>query len=171
MKTTTHSAPAPAVDSPSRPINEKKNGASTALSVRRLNLMRFGYLVMGVGLAVTKWPLLINRSQPWPLYEGVTTYILIAMGLLALLGLRYPVKLLPILLLESAWKLIWLGAVAIPLWSTGDMDPATAKVADSVLWVVIVLAVIPWRYVVAQYVVRRGDPWRSDAVRLPGEGV
>ena len=36
--------------------------AASTLSVRRLNVMRIGYLVMGVGLAVTKWPLLINRT-------------------------------------------------------------------------------------------------------------
>jgi hypothetical protein len=32
-------------------------------------------------------------------------------------------------------------------------------------WVVIVLAVLPWRYVVTQYVTKKGDPWRSDATR------
>ena len=38
------------------------------------------------------------------LYEGVTLCLLVAMSLLALLGLRYPVKLLPLLLFESAWS-------------------------------------------------------------------
>jgi hypothetical protein len=50
--------------------------------------MRLGYLVMGAGIAVTKWPLLIDRNEPWPLFEGVATYMLVAMGLLAFLGLR-----------------------------------------------------------------------------------
>jgi hypothetical protein len=123
--------------------------------------MRLGYLVMGTGIAVTKWPLIIGRDQPWPLFEGVSTYMLVAMGLLAFLGLRYPVKMLPVLLFESAWKVIWLTAVALPLWTADRMDPATSTVASACLWVVIVLAVIPWRYVVAQYVTRRGDPWRD----------
>jgi hypothetical protein len=131
------------------------------LSVRRLNVMRIGYAVMGVGIAVRNWPLLITRSEPWPLYEGVTKYMLVAMGLLALLGLRYPVKMLPILLFESAWKLLWLGAIAVPLWVQRDMVPATAEVAGAALWVVIILVVIPWRYVFTQYVVQPGDPWRS----------
>jgi hypothetical protein len=134
-------------------------------SVRRLNFMRLGYLVIGVGLAVTKWPLLINRAEPWPLFEGVATYMLAAMGLLSFLGLRYPVKMLPILLFESAWKLLWLTAVALPLWTADQMDAATLKVASACLWVVIVLAVIPWRYVVAHYVTKPGDPWRSGATR------
>ena len=139
----------------------RSSTATGTLSVRRLNVMRIGYLVMGVGLAVTKWPLLINRTQPWPLFEGVATYLLVAMGLLALLGLRYPVKMLPILLFESVWKLLWVAAVALPLWTADRMDPATSEVASACLWVVIVLAVIPWRYVVAQYVTKPGDPWRA----------
>jgi hypothetical protein len=142
-----------------------KMTCQTGTSARRLNFMRLGYLVMGVGLAVTKWPLLINRAEPWPLFEGVATYMLVAMGLLSFLGLRYPVKMLPILLFESAWKLIWLTAVALPLWTADQMDAATLKVNSACLWVVTVLAVIPWRYVVAHYVTKPGDPWRSSATR------
>jgi hypothetical protein len=39
--------------------------------------------------------------------------------------------MLPILLFESAWKLLWLGAVAAPLWIAGDMDAATSEVAGA----------------------------------------
>ena len=161
METTTTSSPRRRAWSAARGGDRKDSGAAPALSVRRLNLMRVGYAVMGVGIAVRNWPLLVDRSEPWPLYEGVTKYMLVAMGLLALLGLRYPVKMLPILLFESAWKLLWLGAVAVPLWIADEMDAATAEVAGAALWVVIILAVIPWRYVFTQYVVNRGDSWRS----------
>jgi hypothetical protein len=78
---------------------------------------------------------------------------------------RARLKMLPILLFESAWKLTWLTAVALPLWTPDQMDAATLKVASACLWVVIVLAVIPWRDVVAQYVTKPGGPWRSDATR------
>ena len=127
--------------------------------------MRVGYLIMGVGLAVTKWPSLFNRDKPWPLYEGTTTYMLVAMGLLALLGLRHPVKLLPILVFESAWKVMWLVAVARPLWTADQMDRETSDVASACLWVAIVIAVTPWRYVFVQYLTAHGDPWlrRRDA--------
>jgi hypothetical protein len=135
---------------------------TAALSMRRINVMRIGYLVMGVGLAVTKWPSLINRDQPWPLYQGVSTYLLVALGLLALLGLRYPVKMLPILVFESIWKILWLTLVARPLWTSGHLDSATSHVASTCLWVVIILAVTPWRYVFAQYVTTHGEPWRSN---------
>jgi len=94
------------------------------LSATRLNLMRGGYLLMGVGLAIVKWPLLPS-AHVLPLYEGVTLCLLTAMSLLAFVGLRYPVKLLPLLLFESAWKLLWFAVVALPRTVTGDLDPAT----------------------------------------------
>lgn len=69
--------------------------------------------------------------------------MLVALGLLALLGLRYPVKMLPIVVFESAWKILWLTVVARPLWTGGRLDSATSRVASSCLWVVIILAVTP----------------------------
>jgi hypothetical protein len=130
------------------------------LSLTRLNLMRAGYLFMGLGLVVVKWPHLPQASE-LPLYEGVTLCLLTAMSLLAFLGLRYPVKLLPVLLFESTWKLLWLGLVAAPKAVSGDLDPAFTQIATNCSLVVVILAVIPWRYVWRQYVRAEGDPWRS----------
>jgi uncharacterized membrane protein len=73
--------------------------------------------------------------------------------------------MLPILLFELGWKFIWVAVVVLPLWISNQMDPATLKVFYSCLVVLIVLAVIPWRYVVAQYVTKQGDRWRSDGSR------
>ena len=58
---------------------------------------------------------------------GVVTSMLVAMSVLALLGLRYPVQMLPILLFEAAWKVFWLTAVALPLWLNHQMDRAAAS--------------------------------------------
>lgn len=88
--------------------------------------------------------------------------MLVAMSLLCLLGLRYPLQMLPILLFEIAWKFIWAAVVVLPLWTANQMDPATLQVFYSCLVVLIVVAVIPWRYVIAHYVLKQGDRWRSD---------
>jgi hypothetical protein len=125
----------------------------------QLNLLRVGYLVMGVGLAVVKWPLLVDH-QSWTLEEGTIEALLVAMSVLALLGVRYPVRMLPILLFEVSWKVIWLGVVALPLWSANKLEGATRTQTGAVLWVVIIIAVIPWRHVFAQYVTAPADPWR-----------
>ena len=144
--------------------NEVERNAGT-LSVRRLNVMRIGYAVMGIGLAIDRWPQLFNRTEPWPLYEGATAFLLVAMGLLALLGLRYPVKMLPIMVFESLWTLLWLAVIALPLAIAGTMDTATSEMAAGILLGLIVVAVTPWRYVFRQYVTTAGDPWRSRSAR------
>jgi hypothetical protein len=129
------------------------------LSLTRLQLMRAGYLLMGVGLVLVKWPLLPD-AHALPLYEGVTLCLLTAMSLLAFLGLRHPVRLLPLLLFESAWKLLWLALVALPTAATGSLDAATTEVAVNCSLVVVILAITPWPYVWRTYVRASGDRWR-----------
>jgi hypothetical protein len=129
------------------------------LPIWRLNVMRLGYAFMGIGLAVVRWPDVIGYDRSTPLYEGIVAVLLTAMSLLAFLGLRYPVRLLPILLFESLWKLIWLSVVALPAVIADDVDQATSEVIFNCLLVVGILAVVPWGYVRQRYVVAKGDPW------------
>jgi hypothetical protein len=131
-----------------------------ALPLWRLHAMRVGYAFMGIGLALVKWPQVINHAQSLPLFEGVEAVLLTAMSLLAFLGLRYPVRLLPILLFECLWKLIWLGVVALPAVAAGSVDDAMSTVIVNCSLVVIVLAVVPWRYVWQHYAAAKGDRWR-----------
>jgi hypothetical protein len=141
------------------PAQTAPAGTRPDLSLTRLNLMRAGYLLMGLGLVIVKWPVLPQASD-LPLYEGVTLCLLTAMSLLAFLGLRYPVKLLPVLLFESTWKLLWLGLVAAPKAVSADLDPDFSRIATNCSLIVGILAVIPWRYAWREYVRAEGDPWR-----------
>jgi len=150
----------PTHTSPVQP-NAHSDPAHTSLQLPtwRLNVMRVGYLFMGGGLALTKWPELLNHAS-WELKEGTVVTMLVAMSVLALLGLRYPQRMLPILLFEVGWKLIWLGLVALPLWLDGNLTGATLEQAYTVLLVAFIIAVIPWRHVVRQFVLSRGERWR-----------
>jgi hypothetical protein len=139
--------------------------ASSRIALWQVNLLRVGYLVMGGGIAVVKWPLLFEHRS-WGLAEGTVECMLVAMSVLALLGVRYPVRMLPILLFEVAWKLLWLGVIALPLWSQNKIQGATLDQTGRILWVVVIMAVIPWRYVLAQYVMARGDAWRGSRKEL-----
>ncbi len=163
--TSTTSASPRLPDASSRPNDPKSTPTAAEVSLPRLYFLRLGYLVIAVGLALTKWPLIINHDRPWPLFEGVETCMLVALSLLWFLGLRYPLQMLPVLLFEIAWKFIWMIAVVLPLWVSDQLDPATLTVFYACLVVVIPLAVIPWRYVVANYVRKPGDRWRPDRTR------
>lgn len=143
-------------------VIESRAAAVTPLPTYRLNIMRVGFLVMGVGLALVKWPLFFKDGgvASLPVFEGVVAAILTAMSLLAFLGLRYPIQLLPLLVLESLWKLIWLAAVGLPKLVADEMTDETRNVFLSVCLVVIVLAVTPWDYVWKTYFRTPGAPWR-----------
>jgi hypothetical protein len=142
---------------PAAPAVEE--ATSIRLPTWRLNLLRAGYLFMGGGLVIKKWPEMLNHAS-WELKEGTVVTMLVAMSVLALLGLRYPQRMLPILLFEVGWKLTWLVVVALPLWIDGNLTGATWVQTEAVLLVVVVIAVIPWRHVVRQYVFTRGERWR-----------
>ena len=92
--------------------------------------------------------------------EGVVACLLTAMSLLAFLGLRYPVRMLPILLFEVIWKVIWIGAVATPHLVSNDLSAEAGDLLFNCSFVVVILAVIPWRYVWRRYVRTPGDAWR-----------
>jgi len=160
MRPTTTTATALPTGSSSSSPDRIRTAPHGALSLRRLYVLRFGYLFMGGGLAIFKWPSFVAHHGSWPLDRGLIESILLAMSILALLGLRYPVKMLPILLFESLWKLTWLGVVALPKLLGGGLDAATTEEFTSILFVVVILAVIPWGYVVRQYLTAKGDRWR-----------
>jgi len=92
-------------------------------------------------------------------FDGVAYAYWGALALLCLLGLRYPLKMVPVLLMFLLYKLLWLSMVALPLWSAGaEFDPVTRQFTIAMIFgVVIDLAVIPWGYVTANYVRPRAE--------------
>ena len=134
--------------------------ASDTVSLWRLYALRAAYLFIAVGLGLQIWPGLLHHTQPWELMQGVVTAVLAAVSLLALLGLRYPLQMLPLLAFEILWKSIWLITVARPLWAAGTMDPDTTATAFACLLGLIFPFVMPWRYMLANYLLKPADRWR-----------
>jgi hypothetical protein len=85
--------------------------------------------------------------------------MLAALAATSLLGLRYPLQMLPLLFFEMFWKAAWLVAIALPLWSTHQIDADTAETVQACLMGIILPIVIPWSYVFANYVRKAGDRW------------
>ena len=132
----------------------------TEISVFRLNLLRSGYLLLVVGLGISLWPSILDLSQTWTLTHGVVVSMLGAMSALAVLGLRYPLQMLPLLFFEMGWKTLWLLRVALPLWLADKLDAATLQTVYECLGVVIFPIIIPWPYVFRNYIKNAGDSWR-----------
>lgn len=138
------------------------------VSTVRLYVLRATYLLLVVGLGLTIWPLLLASPERPEHMRGVVWSVLAAVSLLALLGIRYPLRMLPLLLFELVWKSIWVLAVGLPLWSSGQLGPGTAETMRDCLLGVVFLAVIPWPYVLKHYVRAPSDAWRG-AARVAAE--
>ena len=130
------------------------------ISLFRLYTLRVAYLILAVGIGVFYWPIVIHHTSDLALSRGIQLAILAGLGLTAVLGLRYPVQMLPLLLFEIIWKTIYLVAFALPLWSAHQITPAAAQDITAVLWVVIFIPLVPWRYVLSHYVMQHGERWK-----------
>jgi hypothetical protein len=124
----------------------------------RLYVLRAVYLVIGLGEGSQVAPGLFFHD---PTARGVIPSLLAGMCLLDLLGIRYPRQMLPLLLFEFAWKLIWMLAFGLPQWSSGLQPPTFAEDFFNIAFGVILMPlVIPWGYVWRHYVKAPGDRWR-----------
>jgi hypothetical protein len=128
------------------------------VSLFRLYLLRALYLGNFVMLGLATWPGIV-RHNAWanPL-EGVGVAAWGALSLLSIIGVRYPLKMLPLLFVQFTYKLIWVLAVALPRISIGA---PTWYMKPMLIGAVIEPLLIPWRYVFATYIRTPGDRWRN----------
>jgi len=131
------------------------------VSTLRLYLLRVAYLMITVFLLTQIWPALVLHKPITGMMHGVARCLLAAMAPLMALGIRYPVKMLPILLFELFWKAIWVIAFGLPLRSAHQFDADSAETMKAcVFGVILCLIVIPWPYVFRRYVTARGERWK-----------
>jgi len=134
------------------------------VSTLRLYLLRAMYLLMAVGLAVTIWPHIILPPDLAAGPKSVIRALLGALAVMSLLGLRYPLEMLPILLFELLWKLIWVAASAIPMWRGPGLDDyASDTLFACLMGIVLVPLAIPWGYAIKRYVLAPGARWTTRA--------
>lgn len=130
------------------------------VSALRLYVLRAMYLFIVVGLGTYLWPDILNPQRHWTLAEGEAACMLAAFSLLCLLGLRYPLKMLPVLLWETLWKTLWLLLVPFPQWRAGHLDKSLQPAVFACSMVLLVYLAVPWVYVYTHYVKAHSDRWR-----------
>lgn len=136
-----------------------REAVMSEVSVLRLYLLRAMYLLIAVGLGFTIWPGILVPGDVSHM-GSVVRSLLGALALMCLWGLRYPVKMLPILLFEFLWKVIWVAAFGIGPWLSGELDPARQETLfECLMGVIVVPIAVPWGYVVRQYIRAPGDRW------------
>lgn len=128
----------------------------------QMHLLRAFYLLIAVGNALTVVPAILFPEGSEANAHTVIQSMLAAFALVALLGLRYPLRMLPLLLFELLWKSIWVFNFALRMWLDGGLDEyASGVLFACMVGLVLTPLVIPWRYVAKHYVEAAGDPWRG----------
>lgn len=131
------------------------------MSTLRLNLLRVFYLVLviGIGLEMHVWSKMIYQVYSMQLDSGIVICMLFALSVLSILGLRYPLRMLPVLFWELTWKASWLLSVALPHWLRGQWNEDLGITSFNVGMIVIFVPLVPWSYVFEQFAKKPGDPW------------
>ena len=108
---------------------------------------------VGAGIVIS--PETIKKTFTWPVEEpiafGIIGSVYLAFGLLSLLGLRSPLKFVPVLLLQLCYKTVWLIGVVLPLYITARFpDYAILTLIIFATFIVGDLIAIPFSSVFAK---------------------
>jgi hypothetical protein len=125
----------------------------------QINAMRFLFLLMAVimgGMFV--WPQLLLESADWDVMRGLAKSMLAALALMSLLGVRYPLQMLPLMIYEVVWKTIWIILIAGRAWMAGKWNADIEGLFYDCIGIIIAYFIIPWRYVWARYFVQPMEP-------------
>lgn len=136
------------------PIDSVADGVSKV----RLRVMRTVYVLLLIPGIFIIGRIVLN---PDPLNRGVFASMLIALFLLNPLIIRNPLKMLPMLLLECVWKLVWLAAFGLPQLLSGVGSPRLGEDIYMVgLGPIFFGLLIPWGYFYRRYVQQAAERWR-----------
>ncbi len=129
------------------------------MSPVRLHLLRAYYLLIFVGLSIQHVPRL-GSAATLPFADGVILAMLLGLAGLCLFGVFQPIRMIPVLLFELGWKLLWSVSVALPLWQGGALDGRALNTFYACLWAVPIFVLLPWP-IVARALTGKATSWQS----------
>jgi len=134
-----------------------------SITLRRIYLLRACYLLLFIGLGLQVVPDLLSFDPEKPLMDGVVVAMLSALGLLSVVGVYAPLRMIPLLVFEVVWKTLWALSVALPHWLRGSTDEATVEALFACAFAIPFFFIIPWRYTFRR-LVSSAAPWRPERV-------
>jgi hypothetical protein len=118
----------------------------------RFYLLRFYYTLNFVALGYQAWSEIFAHTGLWEPIEGIAYSFWAAFSLLAILGIIHPMKMIPLLLVQFTYKLIWSIIVAYPIWNANQLPASHELTNIMVKGVFIDLLIIPWPYVLRNFI-------------------
>jgi hypothetical protein len=111
------------------------------VSLFRLYLMRALYLLNFVLLGMDVWPGLIHHGKPWDPMHGIAVSFWAALSTLSALGIRYPLRMLPLMLMQlftsryGCWRLA--SRCVLPARWTRWPQSSSGFVLSGLLWILL----------------------------------
>jgi hypothetical protein len=135
-----------------RPDYERYEG------VRPINiyLLRLLFLLVFLFVGYDSWTSILKHVGPWDHVRAAALCMWAAYSLLSLIGIFYPLKMIPLVMFEIIYKIIWLIIVAYPLWAANRLAGSPAEeMTYAFLWVVLPIVAMPWKYALDTYILNR----------------
>lgn len=128
------------------------------VSLLRLYLLRANYLLWAVAGLFLALPPLFDAA---PAARGMVDSMFGGLWVMGILGVRYPLQMLPIFLFEFVWKTIWVLAFGLPQWLGGAGSP---RLNEDLIGIgngpILFGLIIPWGYVWRHYFKEPAERWR-----------
>lgn len=133
-------------------MNQSKSNLKRQVPIWRQHLLRIAFFLGFIGLAIDNWSAILFPGEQLDPWTGVAISFYAAFSLLCLMGIRFPLKFLPLLLIQLIYKSCWMLGTYLPAYQNQRIDESL----NSWFWVmvpgiVIDLFVIPWGYVYREY--------------------
>jgi hypothetical protein len=140
-------------------MNAVSGRVGNAVPLWRLYVLRALYAVLAAAQGSIQVQAFLHHPHWTPTAAAAHSFLL-ALALLSIVGIRYPLGMLPLLVYEILWKMIWLCSFALPLWAANQVDADTRKSFFEIAPVVILIPLLPWGYIFSNYLKKPGDRWR-----------
>lgn len=123
-----------------------------SLPTWRLHAMRGLFFLNFISLAFDNWSAIFFPEEQMGVLSGVAISFWAGFSLLNLLGVRFPLKMLPILMLQLLYKSAWILGTYLPAKGKGTVDAGIQEFFwICVAGIVLNLVLIPWGYVYREF--------------------
>ena len=91
-------------------------------------LLRLLFTLMFLFLTYDSWTyIFITHNGPWNVTHAAAWCMWAAYSIISFIGILRPLRMLPIVLFEIVYKLLWLVVVARPLWMKNELTGSPAE--------------------------------------------
>jgi hypothetical protein len=116
-------------------------------------LLKLLFILMFLFLSYDSWAHILHHTGPWDPANSAAWFMWASCALIAVIGIRRPLKMLPIVLFEIIYKTAWLIFIAYPLYQRNELTGTpTERMADNFMLVILPIVAMPWRYFFRTYI-------------------